>query len=215
MRVQARVLRTIDKVGGLDEYLLGDKPGRIKELGLAGWRLRWRVVQSPKVQARFRDERVRLGVPAEGWQDKIQVSKIKNEVEKVKDNLVQELQNQSLSEEQNPSPQDPEQSYENPLQDETTEEWVARTERNISRSEQQKQEENIQSSIHPTHPASDPSPAVKPIRLAGTQQPEASEQASEPANNTARSEIQDIMQANDSTSTTSKALGRLRGLFGR
>ena len=65
--MQARVLRTIDKVGGLDEYLLGDKPARIKELGLEGWRLRWMVMNSRKVRDRFREERLRLGLPAEGW----------------------------------------------------------------------------------------------------------------------------------------------------
>ncbi|KAL2040791.1 hypothetical protein N7G274_006249 [Stereocaulon virgatum] len=67
VKVQARVLRTIDKVGGLDEYLLGDKPARIKELGLEGWRLRWMVLNSRKVRDRFREERLRLGLPAEGW----------------------------------------------------------------------------------------------------------------------------------------------------
>ena len=41
VKVQARVLRTIDKVGGLDEYLLGNKPARIKELGVEGCRYRW------------------------------------------------------------------------------------------------------------------------------------------------------------------------------
>ncbi|CAK7220222.1 hypothetical protein SCUCBS95973_004086 [Sporothrix curviconia] len=65
-RVNSRVLRTIDKVGGLDEYLLGSKPARIAELGPWGWRLRWRIMQTPAVQERFRAERVVLGLPAEG-----------------------------------------------------------------------------------------------------------------------------------------------------
>ncbi|CAK7227424.1 hypothetical protein SBRCBS47491_006564 [Sporothrix bragantina] len=65
-RVNTRVLRTIDKVGGLDEYLLGSKPARIAELGPWGWRLRWRIMQTPAVQERFRAERVALGLPAEG-----------------------------------------------------------------------------------------------------------------------------------------------------
>ncbi|CAK7244666.1 MAG: hypothetical protein STHCBS139747_006210 [Sporothrix thermara] len=65
-RVNTRVLRTIDKVGGLDEYLLGSKPARIAELGPWGWRLRWRIMQTPTVQERFRAERVALGLPAEG-----------------------------------------------------------------------------------------------------------------------------------------------------
>lgn len=65
-RINTRVLRTIDKVGGLDEYLLGSKPARIQELGPWGWRLRWRVMQTEAVQERFRRERVALGLPAEG-----------------------------------------------------------------------------------------------------------------------------------------------------
>ncbi|KAK3311906.1 hypothetical protein B0H66DRAFT_102355 [Apodospora peruviana] len=61
-RVTMRVLRTIDKCGGLDEYLLGNKTGRIKELGPWGWMLRWRIMQSPAVQERFAAERAALGL---------------------------------------------------------------------------------------------------------------------------------------------------------
>jgi len=57
------VLRTVDKCGGLDEYLLGEKAGRIKELGMGGWKLRWRIMQTEKVRERFRVERERLGLP--------------------------------------------------------------------------------------------------------------------------------------------------------
>lgn len=63
LRLQARVLRTIDKVGGLDEYILGNKAQRIKELGPGGWALRWCLVNSNAVKTRFRHERKRLGVP--------------------------------------------------------------------------------------------------------------------------------------------------------
>ncbi|KAM0794729.1 ribosomal L28 family-domain-containing protein, partial [Usnea florida] len=62
VKVQARVLRTITKCGGLDEYLLGEKPARIKELGLEGWRLRWLVMKSDKVRERFAREREKLGL---------------------------------------------------------------------------------------------------------------------------------------------------------
>lgn len=61
-RVTTRVLRTVDKVGGLDEYLLGNKPMRIKELGPWGWKLRWRIMQSEAIFQRFTEERVRLGL---------------------------------------------------------------------------------------------------------------------------------------------------------
>ena len=66
-KVHTRVLRTIDKVGGLDEYLLGDSPTRIKELGMEGWRLRWRIMRTEKVKERFKRERVALGLPEDGW----------------------------------------------------------------------------------------------------------------------------------------------------
>ena len=61
--IRARVMRTIRKCGGLDEYLLGDKPARIKELGLLGWKLRWLVMRSAKMQGRFAEERAKYGLP--------------------------------------------------------------------------------------------------------------------------------------------------------
>lgn len=63
IRITARVLRTVDKCGGLDEYLLGEKAGRIKELGMGGWKLRWRIMQTEKVKERFRLQREKLGLP--------------------------------------------------------------------------------------------------------------------------------------------------------
>lgn len=64
--MQARVLRTIDKCGGLDAYLLGDKPGRIKELGVKGWRLRWLVMRTGKVKRRVKGEKEALGLVGQG-----------------------------------------------------------------------------------------------------------------------------------------------------
>lgn len=61
-RITTRVLRTLDKVGGLDEYLLGGKAARIKELGMGGWKLRWRIMQTDAVKERFRVERVKFGL---------------------------------------------------------------------------------------------------------------------------------------------------------
>jgi large subunit ribosomal protein L28 len=62
IKVATRVLRTIDKVGGLDAYLLGDKPARIKELGMFGWKLRWRIMQTERVKRRMRAQSRQLGL---------------------------------------------------------------------------------------------------------------------------------------------------------
>ena len=62
VRVSARTLRTIDRVGGLDEYLLGEKEARIKQLGVTGWWLRWAIMQQPTIKARFARERWQLGL---------------------------------------------------------------------------------------------------------------------------------------------------------
>ncbi|KAF2460457.1 hypothetical protein BDY21DRAFT_335492 [Lineolata rhizophorae] len=63
VRLTTRVLRTIDKCGGLDEYLLGDGPRRIKDLGVWGWALRWRIMQTPSIRERFRKQREEMGLP--------------------------------------------------------------------------------------------------------------------------------------------------------
>ncbi|KAH8697679.1 ribosomal L28 family-domain-containing protein [Talaromyces proteolyticus] len=62
IKVTRKALRTIRKCNGLDNYLLSDKPARIKELGLTGWELRWKVMQTPKIQARFSEQRKKLGL---------------------------------------------------------------------------------------------------------------------------------------------------------
>ncbi|KAJ5908814.1 54S ribosomal protein L24 [Penicillium taxi] len=63
IKVTRRSLRTIWKEGGLDNYLLSDKVGRIKDLGIFGWHLRWRVMQTPVMQERFKAEREKLKLP--------------------------------------------------------------------------------------------------------------------------------------------------------
>ena len=69
VKINLRVLRTIDKVGGIDEYLIGsDSPARIKELGMVGWRLRWELMQTDAYKERAKREREVLGLPVEGWQ---------------------------------------------------------------------------------------------------------------------------------------------------
>lgn len=64
VRLTTHVLRTINKVGGLDEYLLGEKSARIKELGVEGWRLRWMIMQTDMVKERYRKQRVEMGLEA-------------------------------------------------------------------------------------------------------------------------------------------------------
>lgn len=74
----ARVKRTIEKCGGLDEYLLGEKPARLKELGLLGWKLRWLVLKSDAMKKKHSKQRAESGVPesidatttfADAWAD--------------------------------------------------------------------------------------------------------------------------------------------------
>ncbi|SCU81115.1 LAME_0B05710g1_1 [Lachancea meyersii CBS 8951] len=50
IRMTAKVLRTITKEGGIDNYLTKDKSARIKELGPTGWKLRYRVLQKQQLQ---------------------------------------------------------------------------------------------------------------------------------------------------------------------
>lgn len=61
-RLTLRVLKTIRREGGLEEYLLKSKPQRVKDLGPGGWNLRWLVMQSRPVQERFNKERIALGL---------------------------------------------------------------------------------------------------------------------------------------------------------
>lgn len=84
IKVTRGVLRTIRKAGSLDNYLLDDRPRRIKELGMFGWHLRWQVMQTPKIQEQFRKQRKELGLPEpptfEQWLKEKKVD-IKKEVE--------------------------------------------------------------------------------------------------------------------------------------
>lgn len=52
MKMTARVLRTITKEGGLDNYLTKEKEARIKELGLFGWKLKYDVLRAREEAAR-------------------------------------------------------------------------------------------------------------------------------------------------------------------
>jgi large subunit ribosomal protein L28 len=55
-------LKTMDREGGLDEYLLKDNEHRLKELGPLGWALRWTLLQKPVVLERMRSEAAALGL---------------------------------------------------------------------------------------------------------------------------------------------------------
>lgn len=69
-RLTLRVLKTIRREGGLENYLLKSKPARIKELGPGGWNLRWLLMQTRAVQERFNEERVRLGLEPKEVEDR-------------------------------------------------------------------------------------------------------------------------------------------------
>ncbi len=46
VKVHSRVLRTIDRLGGVDRYVTGIKPARLKTLGPEGWNLRLAILKS-------------------------------------------------------------------------------------------------------------------------------------------------------------------------
>jgi large subunit ribosomal protein L28 len=65
LRITSKVLKTMDREGGLDEYLLKQSEARIKELGPMGWALRWTLLQKPDVVRRLRAEAFALGLSQE------------------------------------------------------------------------------------------------------------------------------------------------------
>lgn len=97
IRVTARVLRTVDKCGGLDEYLLGEKAGRIKELGMGGWKLRWRIMQTETVKERFRAQREALGLPPREEvvlgedESLVSLTQVQEEIQRYDDELEKEV----------------------------------------------------------------------------------------------------------------------------
>jgi large subunit ribosomal protein L28 len=62
LRITSSVLKTMDREGGLDEYLLKDNEHRLKELGPLGWALRWTLLQKPVVLDRMRTDAAALGL---------------------------------------------------------------------------------------------------------------------------------------------------------
>lgn len=89
IKVTRKALRTIHKAGGLDNYLLDDRPARIKEMGIFGWELRWKIMQTPKIQEQFRQQRKQLGLPEplsfEQWVKREKQDELKAEVENLRD----------------------------------------------------------------------------------------------------------------------------------
>lgn len=49
-RVSTKVLKTVDREGGLDNYLTKDKPARVKTLGALGWKLRYDVMKAQELK---------------------------------------------------------------------------------------------------------------------------------------------------------------------
>jgi large subunit ribosomal protein L28 len=71
LKVTTSVLRTIDKLGGLDNYLLGETSARIKDLGMRGWKLRWELMQQPSIMKQFAEERRKLGLTSEEIEEEV------------------------------------------------------------------------------------------------------------------------------------------------
>lgn len=69
-RLTLRVLKTIRREGGLQEYLLKSKPARLKEIGPGGWNLRWLLMQSKDIQHRYNEERIALGLQPKEIEDR-------------------------------------------------------------------------------------------------------------------------------------------------
>ncbi|OAK93727.1 hypothetical protein IQ06DRAFT_299034 [Phaeosphaeriaceae sp. SRC1lsM3a] len=65
LRITSRVLKVMDREGGLDAYLLKEGERRVKELGPLGWALRWTLMQKPSVIEQMRHKAAALGLPQE------------------------------------------------------------------------------------------------------------------------------------------------------
>ncbi len=211
MKVQARVLRTIDKVGGLDAYLLGDKPARIKELGVEGWRLRWKVSRTPSVRRRIGEERVRLGLPVEGYvASAVPVGEvdggIEEEVERVSGEIVEQMEWED-AEEDALGPEDREEvAFEEAEKDETMEERIARTARNIERTHgnEVKYRKPTNRDAHDVQGVSHPLVGIKVEKGGKLSDDE------DTTKRAGREQERDVVQADDSSSMFSKLRGILK-----
>lgn len=66
LKLTASVLRTISKEGGLDNYLIKDKSARIKELGPAGWKLRYEVLKLKEQRSKEHLKKLETATNSEG-----------------------------------------------------------------------------------------------------------------------------------------------------
>lgn len=48
-RVSTTLLRTVTKEGGIDNYLLKDKPARVKTMGIKGWKLKYEIMMQKQI----------------------------------------------------------------------------------------------------------------------------------------------------------------------
>ncbi|CAG7920868.1 unnamed protein product [Penicillium olsonii] len=85
IKVTRRALRSINNAGGLDKYLISDRPTRIKELGPFGWNLRYQVMNSKYYQKKYEAERKKLGVPTPPTMDQYMASKQAEMEQKIRD----------------------------------------------------------------------------------------------------------------------------------
>lgn len=49
-RVSTTLLRTVTKEGGIDNYLLKDKPARVKTMGIKGWKLKYDIMMQKQIE---------------------------------------------------------------------------------------------------------------------------------------------------------------------
>lgn len=78
-QVTAKVLKTIDKSGGLDNYLIKGKSARVKELGPFGWGLRYQVLKKQEQLANPVHKELKSCILADGSEGTIFYSGIEVE----------------------------------------------------------------------------------------------------------------------------------------
>lgn len=85
IKVTRRALRSIKQAKGLDNYLMSDRPTRIKELGPFGWNLRYQVMNTPEIKARLAKQRKIRGLPEPPSLDEFLANKEEEMKQKIQD----------------------------------------------------------------------------------------------------------------------------------